>query len=137
MLVKFRTAGNMSNKGQIILRDPKGRLWPVRIYYSGDNAMSCSARLGAGWEKFWINNLEEGDACVFKLVSNRSNDILHASIFKKKSRKQCALCCLFFLVWTSSWSTTINGLSHLEDSNIWNYALCWQIITVPWTTYWI
>ncbi|XP_010919684.2 B3 domain-containing protein Os03g0212300 isoform X2 [Elaeis guineensis] len=86
---KFRTSSNISKKDKIILRDPKGQLWPIRIYYSSDNALCRRAQFGAGWEKFCINNnLEEGGTCIFKLVSKSSNDILHVSIFKKKCRKQ-------------------------------------------------
>lgn len=53
--------------GFIKLQRADGKQWPVRCLYRGGRA-----KLSQGWYDFSLeNNLEEGDVCVFELISAR------------------------------------------------------------------
>ncbi|XP_077218651.1 B3 domain-containing protein Os01g0723500-like isoform X2 [Tasmannia lanceolata] len=60
----------------IILLDPKGKVWEVKlVVYNGNRYCICG-----GWTAFSRgNNLEEGDSCIFELVGNLK---MHVHIFR-------------------------------------------------------
>ncbi|XP_020102765.1 B3 domain-containing protein Os01g0723500-like [Ananas comosus] len=57
---------------EIVLKDPKKRSWPVTLW----NGKSES-RIHRGWREFAVgNNLEEGDKCIFQLISSGEMRVL-------------------------------------------------------------
>ncbi|XP_010908022.1 B3 domain-containing protein At3g17010 [Elaeis guineensis] len=69
----------LTGKQLVILRDPVGSSWPVRI------ASWRSGRMvfATGWSDFYKGNcLEDGDVCVFEFVQNAS--LIHVHIFRAK-----------------------------------------------------
>lgn len=63
--------------GFITLQVPEGKEWTVRCV-----TVDGAARLGKGWPEFvWQNDLNEGDVCVFELISTKSV-VLKVTIFR-------------------------------------------------------
>ncbi|XP_043719268.1 B3 domain-containing protein Os01g0723500-like [Telopea speciosissima] len=64
--VFVRSIGLSGKSCKAVLRDPKGRTWPVNLnFLKADGRMS----IGSGWHKFAVSNcLKEEDVCIFKLI---------------------------------------------------------------------
>nr|XP_029118560.1 B3 domain-containing protein Os03g0212300 isoform X2 [Elaeis guineensis] len=79
----FQASYSLSSKRQVILRDPQWQLWPVRLYHRRRNTM-VQTHFGSGWREFHMyNNLKEGDTCIFEIIPEDQNDIMHVHIFRK------------------------------------------------------
>ncbi|XP_042497113.1 putative B3 domain-containing protein REM15 [Macadamia integrifolia] len=66
----FVRSNGLSGKNcKAVLRDPKGRTWPVNLIFSkADGRIS----IGRGWRAFATSNcLKEEDVCIFKLICSR------------------------------------------------------------------
>ncbi|XP_020593867.1 B3 domain-containing protein Os11g0197600-like [Phalaenopsis equestris] len=76
--VSFIRECNIGKMETIILKDQKGRSWPVRIaHWIGRVAMA------KGWPKFSeVNHLKEGDVCVFEFLEADRAICVH--IFRDK-----------------------------------------------------
>lgn len=60
------------------LQAPDGEEWHGRCCYRS----TSSTTIGKGWSTFCkVNNLKEGDACVFELIK-REDVVLKVSIFR-------------------------------------------------------
>ncbi|KAJ0964791.1 hypothetical protein J5N97_025929 [Dioscorea zingiberensis] len=73
--VSFCASNGFSTTQEVILRDSKGKSFPVNL-----SSPKLSPKFSKGWRVFSEeNNLKEGDACVFELDSENKN-IMHVQI---------------------------------------------------------
>ncbi|KAK1268271.1 putative B3 domain-containing protein [Acorus gramineus] len=75
----FVELNGLQNGSCVMLRDPKGRLWQVKLYHGFRN--KYWSQLQGQWHEFVIaNGLRSGDICVFKLIIGEKNRILDVCI---------------------------------------------------------
>ena len=59
---------NIKLEKEIMVRDEKRRLWPMRLNTRKDGRQA----LVKGWTDFWkANNLRKGDQCLFEFILGR------------------------------------------------------------------
>lgn len=60
-------SNDLSSIHQMLLKDPRGDLWPVKLLHKHHASQNCLL-LSTGWRDFRVgNNLENGDVCIFEL----------------------------------------------------------------------
>ncbi|KAI3946040.1 hypothetical protein MKX01_024796 [Papaver californicum] len=71
----------LNTENSLVLQDPKGKLWPVKISLRKDGRID----IGKGWVKFSLGNrLSEGDGCLFDFLNyTKGNNTLNVRIIKK------------------------------------------------------
>ncbi|XP_020102507.1 putative B3 domain-containing protein Os04g0347400 isoform X2 [Ananas comosus] len=69
--MSFRSSYGLLRR-EIVLKDPKKRSWPVTLWNG-----KRDSRIHRGWREFAVgNNLEEGDKCIFQLISSGEMRVL-------------------------------------------------------------
>ncbi|KAI3895759.1 hypothetical protein MKW98_025550 [Papaver atlanticum] len=70
----------LNTENTLVLQDPEGKLWPVKISLRKDGRID----MGKGWYHFSIGNrLSEGDACLFEFHNYTKGNTLNVDITKK------------------------------------------------------
>ncbi|KAI3901844.1 hypothetical protein MKW92_031252 [Papaver armeniacum] len=70
----------LNTENTLVLQDPEGKLWPVKISLRKDGRID----MGKGWYNFSIGNrLSEGDACLFEFHNYTKGNTLNVRITKK------------------------------------------------------
>ncbi|KAK1276528.1 B3 domain-containing protein REM10 [Acorus gramineus] len=83
---KFAAVNGFREKGEIMVRDPGGREWQLKISHRG--RLRNETRLCGEWLNLAkVNGLEVGDVCIFKF--NPHSDIMDVQIAKKNSILNC------------------------------------------------
>ncbi|KAK1296414.1 B3 domain-containing protein REM10 [Acorus calamus] len=83
---KFAAMNGFQEKGEIMVRDPAGREWQLKISHCGK--LKSETSLSGEWLNLAkVNGLEVGDVCVFEF--NPHLDIMNVRIAKKNSILNC------------------------------------------------
>ncbi|KAI3844495.1 hypothetical protein MKW92_036506 [Papaver armeniacum] len=70
----------LNTENTLVLQDPEGKLWPVKISLRKDGRID----MGKGWYNFSVGNrLSEGDACLFEFHNYTKGNTLNVRITKK------------------------------------------------------
>lgn len=77
--IDFVRSNNLGKKTSLILRDPGGREWPVKLSVEDIGGIRTYLRMCGGWHDFYSSNsLKDGDTCVFELIPSL---VTHTIIF--------------------------------------------------------
>ncbi|KAF6177077.1 hypothetical protein GIB67_015952, partial [Kingdonia uniflora] len=73
---------DLKSKESVMLKDPHGESWPVKINICGDGRLNFAE----GWKSFWNGNrLAEGDTCQFEFMQGDDNPV-KVDIFRAGDR---------------------------------------------------
>ena len=85
---RIREVSGLWEQTEVILKDPKGRLWTVGLQRKETGHKTPQRSLRKGWVNFSrANELKEGDRCTFELVSQGEgkDNLLQVKINRKKT----------------------------------------------------
>ncbi|KDP31850.1 hypothetical protein JCGZ_12311 [Jatropha curcas] len=81
----FANKTKLVSKEEIVMKDPKGRSWPVKVNILVVQR-GCQVRFGLGWSQFYgANELATGDTCVFHFIAEKGN-LIEVEIHKEGVR---------------------------------------------------
>jgi len=76
-------SNDLSKITQLLLKDPKGHLYPVELVHRKYKKRSY---IVAGWRDFYdSNSLEVGDVCIFTFKSGKQKATFQVEVMKSKA----------------------------------------------------